>query len=60
MSTHVPRLLINRELTGMATLPYIGFDTTGQYADYRRDAVWLGDCDDGVEELCDLLGWKVM
>ena len=24
----------------------------------RRDALFLGDCDDGVRQLCALLGWE--
>lgn len=24
----------------------------------RRDALFLGDCDDGVRQLCQLLGWE--
>ncbi|RUS24720.1 SIR2 family histone deacetylase [Jimgerdemannia flammicorona] len=48
-----PRLLINREVAGVGFYPFQGFDFTSD-----RDAVWLGDCDEGVEELCELLGWR--
>ncbi|KAL4433418.1 hypothetical protein ABPG77_010271 [Micractinium sp. CCAP 211/92] len=57
----VPRLLINREKAGepapeMRALGYRrGFNFgTGNY----RDALFLGDCDDGVRQLCRLLGWE--
>ena len=57
-----PRLLINRERVGEMDLrsafmggagdPGFRFDR-GNY----RDALFLGDCDEGVERLADLLGW---
>lgn len=43
-----PRLLINREIVG-------DFDCNGEQS--PRDAVFQGDCDDGVVELVKLLGW---
>eukprot|EP00339_Tiarina_fusa_P009054 CAMPEP_0117016272 /NCGR_PEP_ID=MMETSP0472-20121206/12850_1 /TAXON_ID=693140 ORGANISM="Tiarina fusus, Strain LIS" /NCGR_SAMPLE_ID=MMETSP0472 /ASSEMBLY_ACC=CAM_ASM_000603 /LENGTH=818 /DNA_ID=CAMNT_0004720271 /DNA_START=28 /DNA_END=2487 /DNA_ORIENTATION=+ len=44
-----PRLLVNKNLTGPFTKK-----TSSTY----RDAVFLGDCDDGVSELVDHLGWS--
>eukprot|EP00884_Botryococcus_braunii_P020668 jgi/Botrbrau1/7285/Bobra.0318s0021.1 len=65
VSPETPRLLINREKVGMAVpvnplMAFLGipgkrgfnFDM-GNY----RDALFLGDCDDGVRKLCELLGW---
>ncbi|KAI8820785.1 DHS-like NAD/FAD-binding domain-containing protein [Fimicolochytrium jonesii] len=54
----VPRLLINREVVGVDPFSTrLGFDFVGDRHQYRRDAVFLGSCDDGCEELADLLGW---
>mmetsp|Transcript_29076 Transcript_29076/g.64217 ORF Transcript_29076/g.64217 Transcript_29076/m.64217 type:complete len:389 (-) Transcript_29076:773-1939(-) len=60
----VPRLLINREEVGLksgldrsrlrARSGGFDFDPRTNY----RDAKHLGDCDDGVWELCRLLGWE--
>lgn len=57
---HVPRLLLNRELVGdfaqdelMATM--IG-DDGGDDNYSGRDVFLEGDCDDGVEEICRLIG----
>jgi hypothetical protein len=33
-----------------------GYELRGK-AKNKRDAVWLGDCDGGVEKLAELLGW---
>ncbi|KAJ3040803.1 3-phosphoinositide dependent protein kinase-1 [Rhizophlyctis rosea] len=55
---HVPRLLINRELAGVTESAHSGFDFDGSLQKYRRDAVFLGGCDEGCERLADLLGWK--
>lgn len=58
-----PRLLINREKLGQVSLEYalmgllepgFRFDHSNNY----RDALFLGDCDKGVTELCNLLGWR--
>lgn len=46
-----PRLLINRELVG-------DFEDTIPDPDNERDAAYLGDCDAGVTELAQLLGWQ--
>ena len=63
----VPRLLVNRERVGeadarvraMAALvghtAGLGFDFDSETN--RRDALFLGDCDDGFRELARLLGW---
>ena len=66
---HVPRLLINLEkcgetpdsqmtrlyrLAGLGRGTGFNFDEETNY----RDALYLGPCDDGVAELCSLLGWK--
>ena len=63
----VPRLLVNRERVGeadarvraMAALvghtAGLGFDFAPE--SNRRDALFLGDCDDGFRELARLLGW---
>jgi len=34
-----------------------GYELRGK-AKKKRDAVWLGDCDGGVEKLAELLGWS--
>ena len=64
-SEDTPRLLVNREVVGeldprMRSLRRMlgrgaGFDFSeeGNY----RDALWLGDCDDGFMELATLCGW---
>ncbi|KAJ3179304.1 NAD-dependent protein deacetylase sirtuin-2 [Geranomyces variabilis] len=56
----VPRLLINREQVGVfedETYTERGFDFVGDRHTYRRDAVFLGDCDAGCQKLAELLGW---
>jgi len=62
VSPTTPRLLINRERVGEQSsyqiIPGIGggdgFDFDAGY----RDALFLGDCDDGVRQLAELLGWE--
>ncbi|KAI8808999.1 DHS-like NAD/FAD-binding domain-containing protein [Cladochytrium replicatum] len=54
----VPRLLINREIAGVYRSPVRGFDFNGDLQKYRRDAVFIGSCDDGVVKLAELLGLK--
>lgn len=61
VSEDCPRALINRERVGeldemLRALGYTkGFNFgAGNY----RDALYLGDCDAGVWELCRLLGWE--
>ncbi|KAL4420564.1 hypothetical protein ABPG75_010220 [Micractinium tetrahymenae] len=59
----VPRLLINRERVGEGhpLLRMLGYQTGGfcfDEASNYRDALFEGDCDDGVRQLCRLLGWE--
>lgn len=57
VSDQIPRLLINRERVGEAKSPSdAGFDF-GK-GNLKRDVLYLGDCDDGIWELCKLLGWE--
>ena len=56
----VPRLLVNREVVGemderVGHGDVFGFDF-GETN--RRDALFLGDCDDGFLKLAELLGWR--
>ena len=63
----VPRLLVNRERVGEWTRARArwrrssgtppGWDSTSRRESNRRDALFLGDCDDGFRELARLLGW---
>jgi hypothetical protein len=56
----VPRLLINREVVGTRGTgghsTSSSFDFSGNEAEYRRDALFLGDCDDGCVKLAELMG----
>lgn len=61
VSPGTPRLLINREKVG-ETHPSLkrlgvsrGFDFTKKKG--VTDALFLGDCDEGVRQLCEKLGW---
>jgi NAD-dependent deacetylase sirtuin 2 len=61
VSPGTPRLLINREKVG-ETHPSLkklgvnrGFDFTKKKG--GTDALFLGDCDEGVRQLCEKLGW---
>ena len=47
---NVPRLLINRDPVG----PFRFYQMDCCF----RDVVFLGDCDEGVKKLCDLIGWR--
>lgn len=47
---NVPRFLINREPVG----PFRFYQMDCCF----RDVVYLGNCDDGVKKLCDLIGWR--
>ncbi|KAL1922588.1 uncharacterized protein VTP21DRAFT_10127 [Calcarisporiella thermophila] len=51
----VPRLLINLVKAGTSKIPYVGFDFEGTYS--KRDALFLGTCDNGAEKLAELCGW---
>jgi len=62
VSPGTPRLLINREKVG-ETHPSLkklgvsrGFDFTKKKG--GTDALFLGDCDEGVRQLCEKLGWE--
>lgn len=57
MPKHVPRLLINRELAGVHNSKSSGFDFKWKYGT-NRDVAYLGDCDEGIEKLANLLGWE--
>lgn len=51
----VPRLLINREVVGEAAPgSRRGFD----FSDDSRDGAFVGDCDQAVQALVQLLGWE--
>jgi len=55
-----PRLLINRERAGeISEKMYRGGARKGFFwgKNNYRDALYLGDCDTGVRELCEKLGW---
>lgn len=57
----VPRLLINREKAGELTpeMRALGYRRGFNFGDGNyRDALFLGDCDDGVRQLCRMLGWE--
>ena len=60
MEDDVPRVLINRERAGEADsmLMLMGYKRGFQFDEQRRDALYLGDCDDGVRQLAELLGWE--
>lgn len=50
-NARAPRLLINRERVGTDEFK---FDTSRNY----RDVELLGDCDEGILLLCELVGWR--
>lgn len=57
----VPRVLINREKVGEAEpeLKRLGVKHGFNFGEGNyRDVLYLGNCDDGVAELCTLLGWS--
>ncbi|KAF9351266.1 NAD-dependent protein deacetylase sirtuin-2 [Mortierella sp. NVP85] len=57
VSSSCPRILINRDRAG--EFLYSGFDFDDQWNHkYRRDALYLGSCDDGVRKLVQLCGWE--
>ncbi|PRW45382.1 transcriptional Sir2 family isoform B [Chlorella sorokiniana] len=58
-----PRLLVNREAAGEGhpLLRALSLQTGGfcfEAGENYRDAFFQGDCDDGVRQLCRLLGWE--
>ena len=56
-----PRVLINLERAGEAdaALSLLGYSRGFRFDASHRDALHLGDCDDGVRQLALLLGWQV-
>ncbi|KAG0051884.1 NAD-dependent protein deacetylase sirtuin-2 [Gryganskiella cystojenkinii] len=52
-----PRLLINREKAGEDLHGGFDFDDKWKYPTLR-DALFLGNCDEGVRELAKLCGWE--
>lgn len=50
MKENVPRFLINKEPVG----PFRFYQMDCCF----RDVVLLGDCDEGVKKVCDLIGWR--
>ena len=61
----VPRLVINRERVEYrapqsSEAQMLGFDDTSLHFDEgnHRNIEWLGDCDDGVQQLAALMGWQ--
>ena len=65
--TDTPRILINREKVGEIPTRRSFFERgigRGRGFDFsphgkREDALFLGDCDDGVVEICKHLGWEI-
>ncbi|KAI9142925.1 DHS-like NAD/FAD-binding domain-containing protein [Paraphysoderma sedebokerense] len=58
VSRNIPRLLINMTRVGENIYGSKGFDFDGTNQKYRRDALYLGTCDDGCLKLAQLLGWE--
>jgi len=61
-----PRILINREKVGEVPSRRSFFEmgmSKGRGFDFseegKRDVLFLGDCDDGVIQLCEHLGWEL-
>ncbi|CAO3571224.1 unnamed protein product [Mortierella alpina] len=52
-----PRLLINRDKVGEDMHSGFDFDDKWKYT-IKRDAVFLGNCDDGTRKLAQLCGWE--
>ncbi|KAF9561114.1 NAD-dependent protein deacetylase sirtuin-2 [Mortierella alpina] len=52
-----PRLLINRDKVGEDMHSGFDFDDKWKYT-FQRDAVFLGNCDDGTRKLAQLCGWE--
>ncbi|KAF9418334.1 NAD-dependent protein deacetylase sirtuin-2 [Podila epigama] len=55
--TNCPRLLINRERAGENMRNGFDFDDKWRHP-VKRDALFLGNCDDGVKKLAQLCGWE--
>lgn len=58
VSPKCPRLLINREKAGQELHSGFDFEDKWRYT-IQRDALFLGNCDEGVRALADLCGWEV-
>ena len=56
----MPRVLINRERVGEAdaALMLFGQKRGFSFDEKHRDALFLGDCDDGVRQLAKMLDWE--
>ncbi|KAF9279694.1 NAD-dependent protein deacetylase sirtuin-2 [Linnemannia elongata] len=57
VSPKCPRLLINREKAGQELHSGFDFEDKWKYT-IQRDALFLGNCDEGVRALADLCGWE--
>ncbi|KAF9433644.1 NAD-dependent protein deacetylase sirtuin-2 [Entomortierella beljakovae] len=57
VSPRCPRVLINREKAGQDLHSGFDFDDKWKYT-IQRDALFLGNCDDGIRELSTLCGWE--
>ncbi|KAF9107098.1 NAD-dependent protein deacetylase sirtuin-2 [Mortierella sp. AM989] len=57
VSPRCPRLLINREKAGQDLHSGFDFEDKLRYT-IQRDALFLGNCDDGVRKLATLCGWE--
>ncbi|KAF9095513.1 NAD-dependent protein deacetylase sirtuin-2 [Mortierella sp. GBA35] len=57
VSPKCPRLLINREKAGQEIHSGFDFEDKWKYT-VQRDALFLGNCDEGVRKLADLCGWE--
>jgi NAD+-dependent protein deacetylase sirtuin 2 len=55
--SQTPRLLINREECGVYHHAHFGFDFTGKVQKYRRDAIFLGSCDEACRIFANEMGW---
>jgi len=62
VTSSTPRLLINNEVVGKAnpSLMMLGFDNGFRFGmpNNYRDIAVIGDCQDGVRKLTEMLGWK--
>jgi NAD-dependent deacetylase sirtuin 2 len=57
VSPKTPRLLINREQCGVYRHPSRGFDFDHTVQKYRRDALFLGSCDEACRVFAEEMGW---
>ncbi|EGF81724.1 hypothetical protein BATDEDRAFT_18937 [Batrachochytrium dendrobatidis JAM81] len=55
----VPRLLVNKDMCGDSRQKTRGFDFVGDVQKIRRDAIFLGSCDNGAQLLTKLLGFNL-